>query len=291
MKAAIIINAYSRLEHSLYQSDRIREELLRMGVEADILRNNFFAASVSDSGEIVSKLGDYAFCVYLDKDKYTSLMLERAGMRLFNRHDAIEVCDDKMTTFIRLADSGIPMPRTLAGLLCYDPQEDVSEQTLKEVEDSLGYPMIVKMCYGSLGKGVFKVDNADQLRRAARELKCTPHLFQRFVPESYGRDMRVMVIRGKCVAAMERRSDGDFRSNLELGGSAKAITPPREVAAMCEKAADILRLDYCGVDVLYGKDEYLLCEVNSNAFFRGLEAATGKNIARAYCEHMLSCIK
>ena len=59
---------------------------------------------------------------------------------------------------------------------------------------------------------------------------------------------------------------------------------------LCLKVAKILNLDYCGVDVLFGKDGYLICEVNSNAFFDGIEAATGINVARAYAEHICSQI-
>lgn len=291
MEAVILTNAYSRLEHALYQSERLKEELEKRGVKTDILKNNFFATSISDNGDALSCLKKYSFCIYLDKDKYTSFLLEKTGMRLFNRHDAIEACDDKMTTFIRLANNGINMPHTLPGLLCYDPNEQIAEATLDKVEREIGYPVIVKTSYGSLGKGVYKVDNRKELKDVAEQLKCVPHLFQRFVSSSYGKDIRVCVIGGKYVAAMERCSDGDFRSNLELGGTGKAITPPNEVIQMCEKVADILNLDYCGVDVLYGEHGYYICEVNSNAFFRGLETATGVNIAKLYCEHILGIVK
>jgi len=47
-------------------------------------------------------------------------------------------------------------------------------------------------------------------------------------------------------------------------------------------------LDYCGVDVLPDKDGYLLCEVNSNAFFDGIESVTGINVARAYAEYIFN---
>ena len=54
-----------------------------------------------------------------------------------------------------------------------------------------------------------------------------------------------------------------------------------------EKAAQALKLDYCGVDLLYGEDGPVLCEVNSNAFFEGLEAATGVNVAKLYAEYIV----
>lgn len=289
-QAVILINAYSRLEHSLNQSHRLKEEFEARGVRTDILRNDGFFATIRDDGSICNRLQKYDFCVYLDKDKYVSQLLERSGMRLFNRHDAIVGCDDKMTTAILLSARGIPVPKTLPGLLCYDPQEKVAERTIQTVVNELGFPVIVKHSYGSLGNGVFKADDYAQLRTITEDVKCSPHLFQRFIRESAGRDMRVIVIGGKYVAAMERRSSGDFRSNLELGGTGRAVEPSSDIIAMCERVAAILQLDYCGIDVLYSNDGFWVCEVNSNAFFGGMERTTGKNIAALYAEHMLGCI-
>ena len=182
------------------------------------------------------------------------------------------------------------MPRTLPGLLCYDKNEKVSEKALDIVEQQLGYPLIVKTSYGSLGQGVYKVDNRNQLKQIAEKLIGMPHLFQKFIKSSYGKDIRVIVIDGKCVAAMVRQSDNDFRSNLELGGKGTAINPLDEVVKLCEKTAEILKLDYCGIDVLFGEDKYYICEVNSNAFFGGIESVTKINIAKKYAEYVINKI-
>lgn len=287
-KALILDNAYYNAPNYLYQSSRMKEEFKKLGVRADVVKNDFFAAFIGEGGELVSGIDGYDFCVYFDKDKYISEMLEAAGMRLFNSHKSIRVCDDKMTTAIALLNSGIPLPKTLAGLLCYRPEAVVSEKVLDRIEKELGYPLIVKTCFGSLGRGVYKIDDRRALRETAEKLKLEPHVFQRFEASSFGRDIRVIVIGGKCVAAMLRTSDGDFRSNLALGGVGKPIDPPEEVEKICVKAAETLGLDFCGVDVLFGENGYLVCEVNSNAFFGGIERATGVNIAKIYAEHVLS---
>lgn len=284
------MNAYTRIPHAQQQAERLKEEFTALGERAEIRRNDFFAAYTDDAGEIVCNAERYDFCVYLDKDKYVSQMLEKSGLKLFNSHAAIQTCDDKMTTFIALAGAGIPMPKTLAGFLCYTPEARISEQTILRIERELGYPVVIKTACGSLGKGVFKADNREELIRLAEELKFTPHLYQRFVSESAGTDMRVIVIGGKTVAAMTRTSEHDFRSNLELGGRGTAIQAPPEATKICEKAARILGLDFCGIDLLFGKEGLLLCEVNSNAFFGGIEKATGVNVARLYAEHILGKI-
>lgn len=287
-KAAIIINAYLRPKNVIRQAGRLKEEFEKRGVSADIIQNNSFLCHLEEDGEVSVKLAGYDFVVYLDKDKYTARLLEKAGFCLFNRYDAIEKCDDKMTTAIFLAGSGIPVPKTLPGLLSYSEEDEISEKSLKIVEEELGYPIIIKGSYGSMGREVDKADNFEELFRAAKKFQLKPHLFQRFVSESSGRDIRVAVIGGKAIRAMERRSDIDYRSNIGLGAEGVPFDPPAEVVEIAEKAAVILGLDYCGADILFGRHGYYLTEVNSNAFFEGMEKVTGCNIAAEYVDHILS---
>ena len=285
-KGLILINAYSDMKSSLNQSERLKEEFSNLCVTVDIRRNDYFPAYVENDGKFAYKSINYDFCVYLDKDKYVSDMLEKSGLRLFNSHKAIQICDDKMLTFIALSGSGITVPKTMPGLLCYDKDKRVKASALDAVESTLNYPVIVKACHGSLGKEVYKADDRAALERLAETVRCEQHLFQQFISESFGRDIRVIVIGGKVFAAMLRKSNGDFRSNLNAGGSGERIEIPKAVASACEKAASIIGLDYCGIDMLLGKDGYYLCEVNSNAFFGGIERVTGKNVAAAYAKYI-----
>ena len=96
----------------------------------------------------------------------------------------------------------------------------------------------------------------------------------------------MIVVGGKVAAAMLRSSKTDFRSNIELGGIGSPIEISENLKQTCEKVAALLNLDYCGIDVLIAKDGYLVCEVNSNAFFGGIEKVTGVNVAKRYAEHI-----
>ena len=289
MKGLILVNAYTQSEHELNQPRRIMAELAGLGVPCDLRRNNFVPAWVA--GDIRSDAArGYDFCVYLDKDRYVPRLLERTGMRLFNRAQAVEACDDKMLTHIALAEM-VPMPATIPAPLCYTAGAPLSEEFLGRVEDILGYPVVVKECYGSLGMGVYLAHDRAQLREIAASLQGKPHLFQKFIAESAGRDLRVIVIGGRAVGAMRRTSQGDFRSNAELGGRGEAAAPDPAVTAICERAASALGLDYCGVDLLLSADGPLVCEVNSNAFFGTFERVTDINVARAYAEHIVSTMQ
>lgn len=290
MKALILINAYANLHAVNSQVHRLKEELEKQGVEVDVRHNGSLAAAITENGACRIRVEDYAFCIYLDKDSYAAQIMERQGLRLFNPHAAIQVCDDKMETFLRLSNHGIPMPHTIPAPLCYYADTPIHTEWLDGVADTLGLPLVVKECNGSLGAQVYLASSREELYAIATRLQGKKHLYQRFVASSAGRDVRVIVVGGRVVAAMQRISDQDFRSNIELGGQGKPIDLPPEAAHICEQVAAILKLDYCGVDLLFGENGFLLCEVNSNAFFEGVEATTRINVAEQYVRHMLASV-
>ncbi len=286
MNALILVNPYLSEENELYQPRRIAEELFSLGVSVHILPCAW-TASVGREGIEEKFSEEYDFCVFLDKDKYTPRALEARGMRLFNRASAIELCDDKMLAHLALAGK-VPMPRTYFAPLCYKPQKRA--KSAKEIGGALGYPVVVKECFGSLGAQVYLARDESELSNLSKKLKLRPHIYQEFIGESAGRDVRAVCVGGEVVACMERRSERDFRSNLALGGHALPFTPTDEIRALCKKVTNELSLDYCGVDFLFSKEGMLVCEVNSNAFFGGIEKITGVNIAAIYAEYMLKSI-
>jgi RimK family alpha-L-glutamate ligase len=290
MKGYRLINAYSDNEDYLYQAYRLREEFSRRGVEAEIVRNGIGIVSIGKDGK--SDLAIRAdFVVYLDKDKYTARLLEKGGVRLFNRAESIFACDDKMVTHIALADNGIPMPESIPAPFCYTDDAAIGENDCRAIEDKLSLPVVVKCSYGSLGREVFLARDREELLALAEKLRFTPHFYQKYIAESFGKDLRVIAVGGRAISGMVRTSRGDFRSNMALGGSGESFALTEEVCVLAKKISDILKLDYCGIDLLFGKEGYMVCEVNSNAYFRGSERVTDINIAAAYAEHIIACVK
>ncbi len=287
MKGIIITNQY---DHSPSQSKKVARmttELQALGVDVDVLTACQVTAYLQQGSISCSLQGD--FVLYFDKDKYNARLLEKRGLRLFNSASATELCDDKMLTHVALANCAIPMPTTISAPLCYVANSAPCNEFLQKVEATLGYPLVAKQCYGSFGEQVYLVNNRQELNKIYAKLMFTPHLYQQFVAESSGKDMRVIVIGNKVVCGMLRSSNDDFRSNVERGGRATAVQVPTDIASMCEKASVLLGLDYCGIDVLLGKTP-MICEVNSNAMFLAMEYATGVNVAKAYAMHIVDCV-
>ena len=267
---------------------RMSEEFAALGVHIDVKKNDEFVASVIDGN--AESIVDADFVLYFDKDKYAAEILEKCGIRVFNSARATAICDDKMATHIVLADNGVDMPNTLSGALCYNEKGDVSDEYIQGAIDRLGLPMVVKQCHGSYGEQVYLASSFDELKQIVKKIKMSAYLMQQYEFQSSGRDMRVIVIGGKVVCGMLRENLTDFRSNIAHGGKASAVTVPKNIATMCEKAAQIIGLDYCGVDVLL-TDPPKICEVNSNAMFEAMENATGVNVAKLYAEHIVKCVK
>ena len=228
MKGKILINAYLDSREYLYEAERLFEEFEKLGVDVSVVRLDEYPAIISDGEISIDFSAD--FFVYLDKDKYVLTMLEKSGAKVFNNARAIQTCDDKMSTYIALSDNGVPMPKTLPGILCYNQNEKINEKAVEKIEKELAYPLIVKESYGSLGKRVFLVKSRE---------------------ESRGRDLRVIVVGQKYVGAMERFSDVDFRSNVGAGGRGRKADASDEIKNLSEKIAK-----NCGT----GADYASLCE-------------------------------
>ena len=285
LKGLIITNGYQVADGIKHQVARLKDEFFKLGVEVEVKRNNELHAYI-DSGDIKVKLPHYDFAMYLDKDRYVADMLERSGLRLFNKMLSIVKCDDKMLTHICLSNQGIKMPTSISSTLCY--HDDGNRDYLIDVEKQLGFPLIVKENYGSLGKQVYLVKNSAELRQIEDNLIHIPHIFQEFISSSRGVDYRVIVIGGKVIAYMKRENKNSYLSNLATGGKAYVVKLPQEYIDVAEKAAKILDLDYCGVDLLIGPSgEPILSEVNSNAFFEGIEKTTGINVAGEYAKYVV----
>lgn len=287
MKGLILINAYYNSEEYLYQAVRLQREFANKGIGVDIKKNISYPIKIADNN-IQSTFGDYNFCIFWDKDKYILNAISKIGIPVFNNYDALTKCDDKMLTYLELAGNNIPMPKTLSGESCYNPNQEISKESLYTIQKELGFPLIIKESVGSLGKGVYLVNNMQELADVLDKVKLKPHLLQEFVADSYGRDIRAIVIGGKVIGGMLRHTAGGFRSNIADGGTGKACTISRDLADIAVRVAHILQLDYCSVDFLLDKnDKYKVCEVNSNAFFYMFERVTNINVGQLYAQHII----
>lgn len=230
------------------------------------------------------------FVLFWDKDVSLARRLEKAGIRLFNSAEAIEICDNKILTSLALRGA-VPMPKTVIAPKTFENVGYSSRRFLEKASTLLGFPMVVKEAFGSFGQQVYLASSIEELNSIVDKLGAKEFLMQRFVSECYGTDIRVNVVGGRVVSAMLRRNEDDFRSNITNGATMYPVKLSDEMVDVALRATKAIGLDFAGVDLLASNDGVLVCEVNSNPHFKSSIEASGVDMSVHIIEHIKECLK
>ena len=278
-KGYIIINGFLREEKFFSLYSALKQSADKAGLQLELKTNIELMCDIA-SGKTVANETLPPFAIFWDKDVRLAKTLEAAGMKLFNSASAIELCDDKSLTHIALMNR-VPQPKTVLIPLTF-PRVGYTDCTfLEKIADYLGFPFVIKQCFGSFGAGVYLAGNMEEAKAALMKTAGGAAIAQQYIASSFARDIRAYVVGDKVAAAMLRHNEsGDFRANVAQGGKADAYALSEAQAALAVKTAQILGCTFAGVDLLFGENgEMTVCEVNSNAHFAGISASTGVNIA------------
>ncbi len=278
-KGYIIINGFLREEKFFSLYSALKQSADRAGLQLELKTNIELMCDIA-SGKTVANETLPPFAIFWDKDVRLAKTLEAAGMKLFNSADAIELCDDKSLTHIALMNR-VPQPKTVLIPLTFPRVGYTDCAFLEKIADYLGFPFVIKQCFGSFGAGVYLAGNMEEAKAALMKTAGGAAIAQQYIASSFARDIRAYIVGDKVAAAMLRHNEsGDFRANVAQGGKADAYTLSEAQAALAVKTAQLLGCTFAGVDLLFGENgEMTVCEVNSNAHFAGISAATGVNIA------------
>lgn len=206
---------------------------------------------------------------------------EMMGVFPLNESVAIGRSRDKLRSLQLLARDGVGLPVT-----AFTHDARGTDEILKMVG---GAPVVVKLLEGTQGIGVV----LGETHKSAKSVIEAFHgaeiaiLVQEYVKEASGRDIRVLVVGGKVIAAMQRTGpQGEFRSNLHRGGHAEPvkITPEERRAAI--RAARSMGLNVCGVDLLRANQGPVVMEVNSSPGLEGIEQSTKVDVASKIIEFL-----
>jgi RimK family alpha-L-glutamate ligase len=207
--------------------------------------------------------------------------IEEHGTTVMNTPRAIERCVDKFYTDALLREAGLPTPETVVceGL----EQARAAVRAMGEV--------VIKPIFGSMGHGLVRVGDPDVAFRVLRSLETTRAVFyvQRAVAHE-GRDVRVFVVGGAVLGAIERQAPaGEWRANVARGARVTPVALPPAWDALALRAAAAIGADYAGIDLLPCEDgSVLVLEVNGIPGWQGLQQATGVDVAGAIVEHLVS---
>ena len=202
---------------------------------------------------------------------------ELLGILVINKEQAVMKAKNKLRTLQVLTKKNVTVPKTYI----------VNHaQYIDDIIPDIGsFPVILKSVSGSHGQGVSIVESKRGLRSVIEMLnkngESEPIIIQKYIKESKGRDIRVFIVGGRIIGAMERIATrrGEFRSNFHLGGRVKIAEMSPEEKSEALAAAAACGLDFAGVDVIRTNSGPQILEVNSNPGLEGITLATGRDIA------------
>lgn len=229
-------------------------------------------------------LKDYD-CIYV-KGSYKYALLQRAIARVFLgeaylpvRPKAFAIGHDKFLTLLELQKNNVAIPRTH-----YVATKKNALKVLEEVE----YPVILKLPEGTHGKGVLVAESLKSARTILDVLDDfkKPYIIQEFVKTEGTSDIRAIVAGGKVIASYQRvASDGEFRTNVHMGGKRMKHELTEEQKDLAIKSAEAVGANICGVDIL-NSDRPSVIEVNLSPSVYALEEITGVNVPRLIAKRL-----
>ena len=277
----------NRLTTETYERERFIEEADKYGIdftvafadEIDLIVSRDDRKSIRYRNDIVA-LPDTLLARTGSGTGYFNLSVlrqfERLNVPTLPNSAAIEASKDKMYANQILAQAGLPIPKTM--LTRFPCKAEL-------VEKQVGFPCVIKVVTGSHGAGVYLCENAKQFEDLSELISSLDFknsmIVQEYIQYSEGRDLRVIVIGGRVVGAMQRTSvDGSFKANISRGGQGEAYDVDDEMEMLSIQVAKVLDLDIAGVDLLFHPDGYRICEANSAPGFKGFEAALDINVPK-----------
>jgi [lysine-biosynthesis-protein LysW]--L-2-aminoadipate ligase len=274
-------------------------EGFRLGIFLTIVRpeEKWILAAAETRGVTVERLDDGEVTFGLDppaglpdvvlnrsvshtRSVYATRCYAHYGVRTVNAPEVVELAGDKILSTLRLAQRGVPVPRTVIAL---------SPEAAQRAIEKIGYPAVLKPPVGSWGRLMAKVDSpeaAEQILEHKSALPSPVHSIfyvQEYVPKP-DRDLRVFVVGDRAIAAMYRHST-EWRTNAARGATAEAAPLTPEIESLALRAAEAVGGGVLAVDLLESPQGLRVLEVNPTPEFKSLTGATGADIAGAIVDY------
>ena len=200
-------------------------------------------------------------------DHYTYRFAKKAeseGMVVIDDPKSILLCTNKVYLAELLRARKIPTPKTYI----------IGKKEVKDAEETLGFPMVLKVPDGSFSKGVFKVENSEELRDVSGKLFKESELIlaQEFLYTEY--DWRIGILNKKPLYASQYFMSKkhwqivhyDSKGGFKEGGfkTMPIEEVPKKVIDTALKAANLIGDGLYGVDLKQNEKGVYVIEINDN---------------------------
>ncbi|MEW6044275.1 MAG: lysine biosynthesis protein LysX [Thermoproteota archaeon] len=227
-------------------------------------------------------------CVSYFRGLHFTACLEFLGVPVINSYDVANRCGNKLVTSLLLKKAGVPTPKTYFAF---------SSEEAMNLINKVGYPIVIKPVIGSWGRGILPLRDKDTTEAIIemREIEDGSHDRIYYLQEMIDRpprDIRAITVGDQVVAAMYRKSQGDFKTNIALGGDPELCEITKEVEDICIKASKAVGGGILGIDLMEDNVRGLVChEVNNTVEFKGLARVAKKNIPQEMIKYALTLIR
>lgn len=240
----------------------MKESALINGISIDIIfSDELIILNNNDKTEFIysgNKLQFPDFVIMRDYNYTISMQLEAIGIRVINSTLSMFNSRNKAVTAALLVKNNVSTPKFLF----------TKEKNYKYIHNYFDKrKFVMKENEGSQGKGVYLIENEEDYNNIYFKIN-DEYFCQEFIESSYGIDLRVYVLGDKVLGCVKRISDSSFKSNFSLGGRVGKYELTDSIRKISLSAAKAIGLDFCGIDLLFTKDSFTVCEVNGNAGFR-----------------------
>jgi [lysine-biosynthesis-protein LysW]--L-2-aminoadipate ligase len=215
-------------------------------------------------------------CVSYFRSIHSTSALGGLGANIVNPLHTATTCGNKLFAHMELQRAGIKTPRAISGF---------SEESAISCLETLGYPAVIKPTIGSWGRLIALLRDKDAAKAVIEDRMHMFPLYQIYYFEEFinrpPRDIRAIVIGDRVVAAIYRYSiDGEWKTNMALGGRAEACPITKELEDVCIKATNAVAGKIVGVDLMESKEHGLMVhEINNTTEFKNTVQVTGVDVA------------
>lgn len=265
MFKGILVYTSADAEYNDWFIDHIIEEGRKCNLDIRLV--------LSDKEEVSDN--DIDFVIVRNRDSKLCKRLEENNIRCFNSSYVVNIGNDKWEMYKDFNAAGIPVMYT---------------QRTK-----LPYPFVMKPVDGHGGENVYLIKNADEYESVISNIpdERQGDLIYQVIATEKGRDIRVYVVGGTILTAMERiavDTEKDFRSNYSLNGNAKEHALTDEELKLAAKVADHIKADFVGIDLIYNNGKPVVNEIEDAVGTRMLYSLTDIDPVREFVAHIADIV-
>jgi [lysine-biosynthesis-protein LysW]---L-2-aminoadipate ligase len=218
------------------------------------------------------------------KSLHSTAALEGVGAHIINSLRTAILCGNKLFAHMELQKAGIKTPNAFTA---FSPESAMS--TLAR----MGYPAVIKPTIGSWGRLIALVRDTEAAKAIIEDREHMfpiyhVYFFEEFVKRP-PRDIRAIVVGNAVIAAIYRySSQGEWKTNMALGGYAKTCPITKELEDICIKATKAVGGNIVGVDLMESEENGLIVhEVNNTTEFKNTVRVTGVDVPGLMIDYAL----